>query len=102
MEGHAIEVCAPAVKLMREKEGNEEGEDAGEVRRRDSFSTGDLTGGCAAEGYATAPRFWALGQSIQVARQGLPARSKALGKAPAIQATPLPPEIDDKVVQWLQ
>ena len=48
------------------------------------------------------PRFWLSGQSTWVTRQGLPASSKALGKAPAVEVAPPPLEIDKELAQWLQ
>ena len=50
----------------------------------------------------TAPSFWAAGPGIWVVRQGLSASLRARGKAPVMEAALPPPEMDEKLVQWLQ
>ena len=50
-----------------------------------------------------APKFWASGPSVQVARQGPPTSSRAWGKVLATQAVLAPMvEMDEELVRWLQ
>ena len=48
------------------------------------------------------PRFWLSGQSIWVARWGLPTSSKAQEKVPTVQVAPPPPEMDKELAWWFQ
>ena len=96
---HAVEAGVPAVGPMREHQPEEEeGEGIKKDRSEGSSSTSELV---LQQVFAlqlampTGPRFWLLGQSIWVARWGLPTSSKAQGKVPAMQVVPPPPETDE-------
>ena len=87
---------ATAEPLMEE-------EDEEEDWRRGSSVTGRLAplqAPAPEAGRPVGPGFWHLGQDIWVAWWGMPASAKARGKVPAVE--PLPPEMDEKLVRWLQ
>ena len=104
--GHAMGASMPMAELMREDEKEEEeGEGMEEDRGKCSSSTDDLVLGQAPVlqwAMPTTPEFWALGPSIRVEMRGPPASSGAWGKVPAMQAVPLPPEMDEELVWQLQ
>ena len=104
--GHAMGASAPVAEPMREDEEEEgEGEGVEEDRRRGSSSTDNLALGRAPVlqwAMPASPKFWATGPSIQVARQGPPTCLRAQGKAHTVQVAPLPPDVDEELVQWLQ
>ena len=79
--------------------GHGEGQEEGLLRH---WQLGALTGACARASYARGalvlvPK-WV--QNVWVARWGPPTSTKGRGKVPAME--PLPPEMDEKLVQWLQ
>ena len=101
---HAMGASVPSAEPMREyDEKEEEGEGIEEDKRRGSSSTNNLAPGQPAPQWAmsTVPEFWAMGPTIRVARLGLPTSSRAWGKAPTVQAAPLPPEMDEELEQQL-
>ena len=95
---HTVEVSTPVVEPVGEKEEEEGGEDMEEDRSKGSSTTGDLAPQQApAPQWAmpVGPRFWFLGQGIQVARWGPPTSSKVRAKAPTME--PPPPEMDEEL-----
>ena len=91
---HTIEGGAPTVEPLREEEE--------EDQRRGSSSAGGLVPWRVPVlewAMPMGPGFWHLVQGLWVVRWGLPASSKAWGKAPAV--VPTPPEMDKKLAWWL-
>ena len=92
-------VASKAMVEQIEKDGEEEnkGADMGE-----SSSTADLVPRQALAPWVTmpvAPRFWAVGPSVQLARRGLDGSLRAQGKVHTIQVESLPPaEIKKELV----
>ena len=99
---HTMEASAPTTEPMREEEEEEEeGEGVEGDRRKGSSSLGDLVPQqvhALQWAMPIQPGIWISGQSIWVARWGLPASSKVQRKVPTIQVVPPPPEMDKRLV----